>query len=95
MAQAHSEQELQKALKKGYIPQEHEASMRKVLHQAFNSFLHEPTQKMKNVAEMPQADTVVQSIQLFFGLNATQRKALDLYKCDYQIEKDLTKKDSQ
>ncbi len=94
MAQRCSEKELAKAIKKGYIPAEHEESMRKVLHQAFNSFLHAPTKKLKNVSELPQSDTVVQSIQLFFGLNAQQRKALDTYKCDYQIEKDLKPKDS-
>ncbi len=93
MAQACSEKELAKAIKKGYISAQDEASMRKVLHQAFNAFLHEPTKKLKNVAELPQSDTVVQSIQLFFGLNAQQRKALDTYKCDYQIEKDLKPKD--
>jgi glutamyl-tRNA reductase len=95
MAQTCSEKELAKAIKKGYIPNEHEESVRKVLHQAFNMFLHEPTKKLKNVAEMPQSDTVVQSIQLFFGLNAKQRKALDTYKCDYQIEKDLKEKDQR
>jgi glutamyl-tRNA reductase len=94
IAQSCSDRELQKAIKKGYLPKEHEASMRKVLHQAFNAFLHEPTKKLKNVSELPQSDTVVQSIQLFFGLNAQQRKALDTYKCDYQIEKDLKPKDS-
>ena len=93
MAQECSEKELEKAIKKGYSPAEYEESMRKVMHQSFNSFLHEPTQKLKNVAELPQSDTIVQSIQLFFGLNAQQRKALDTYKCDYQIEKDLKPKD--
>ncbi len=93
MAQSCSDKELAKAIKKGYIPADHEESMRKVLHQAFNVFLHEPTKKLKNVAELPQSDTIVQSIQLFFGLNSEQRKALDTYKCDYQIEKDLKPKD--
>jgi len=93
MAQDCSKKEVAKAVKKGYLPAELEESMLKVVHQAFNSFLHKPTQKLKNVSELPQADTVVQSIQLFFGLNAEQRKALDTYKCDYQIEKDLKSKD--
>jgi len=95
MAHECSERELAKAIKKGYLPVESEASMKKVLHQAFNSFLHEPTKKLKNVSELPQSDTIVQSIQLFFGLNSEQRKALDTYKCDYQIEKDLKPKDKE
>ena len=92
MARECCQKELDKAIKKGYIPSEHQKSVEKILHQAFNSFLHKPTTTLKNVSELPQADAVVQSVQLFFGLNAKQRKALDLYKCDYQIEKDLKPK---
>lgn len=93
MARACSRKELSRAIKKGYIPAEYEKQIEKIVHQAFNSFLHHPTTILKNIAEQPQADTVVQSIQLFFGLNADQRKALNTYKCDYQIEKDLAKKE--
>jgi glutamyl-tRNA reductase len=92
MARNCSNKELQRAIKKGYVPKEYEKQIEKILHQAFNSFLHKPTSVLKNIAEQPQADTVVQSIQLFFGLNTTQRKALDTYKCDYQIQKDLNRK---
>ncbi len=92
-AKACSKKELERALKKGYIPAELEKSVEKILHQAFNDFLHTPTMTLKQVADKPQADTVVQSVQLFFGLNAQQRKALDTYKCDLQIERDLTKKE--
>ncbi len=89
-----SHKELQRAIKKGYVPKEYEKQIEKIIHQAFNTFLHEPTGILKNIAEQPQADTVVQSIQLFFNLNVGQRKALDTYKCDYQIQKDLYKKES-
>ena len=90
-AQEMSEKELRRAVKKGYIPAEYEEQVRKILHQAFNGFLHHPTTKLKTIAEQPQADTVVQAIQLVFGLNTSQRKALDTYKCDFQIQHDLNK----
>ncbi len=90
-----SSKELKRAIAKGYIPKEYEKQIEKILHQAFNSFLHQPTTVLKNIAEQPQADTVVQSIQLFFGLNSQQRKALDTYKCDYQIQKDLYTKEQK
>jgi len=93
MAKSCSVNEIEKAIKKGYIDKEQQKQVEKILHQAFNSFLHGPTTNLKKIAEQPRADTVVQSIQVFFGLNAKQRKALDTYKCDYQIEKDLQKKD--
>ncbi|HHD78011.1 MAG TPA: glutamyl-tRNA reductase [Campylobacteraceae bacterium] len=94
MARNCSSKELQRAIKKGYVPKEYEKQIEKIIHQAFNSFLHKPTTVLKHIADQPQADTVVQSIQLFFGLNSEQRKALDTYKCDYQIEKDLYKKEN-
>ncbi len=84
-----SEKELKRAIKKGYIPGEYQEQVMKILHLAFNGFLHKPTKKLKNIAEQPQADTIVQSIQYFFDLNSDQRKALNIYKCEYQIEKDL------
>ncbi len=93
MAKTCSKNEIEKAIKKGYIDKKQQKQVEKILHQAFNSFLHSPTINLKKIAEQPRADTIVQSIQVFFGLNAKQRKALDTYKCDYQIEKDLQKKD--
>ncbi len=95
LAKESCERELQKAISKGYVDKSDKESLMKLLHQAFNSFLHEPTMRLKNVSEMPQSDTIVQSIQYFFGLNEQQRKALDVYKCDYQIEKDLKAKDKR
>jgi glutamyl-tRNA reductase len=93
MARECSQKEISKAIKKGYIDKEMENQVEKIIHQAFNSFLHAPTQVLKNVAENQESDTVVQSIQLFFGLNAKQRKALNMYKCDYYIEKDFKSKE--
>lgn len=87
--------EIEKAIKKGYIDKEMEEQVTKIVHQAFNSFLHTPTQTLRTMAGQPKADTVVQSIQLFFGLNSGQRKALDLYKCEYEMEKGIEKKDKK
>ncbi len=95
LARESCDMELDKAIAKGYVNKDEEESLRKLLHQAFNGFLHEPTVRLKNVSDMPQSDTIVQSIQYFFGLKEDQRKALDVYKCDYQIEKDLSKKDKR
>jgi glutamyl-tRNA reductase len=92
LARSCSQKELSRAVKKGYIPKEYEKSVEKILHQAFNNFLHEPTIKLKNISELPESDTIVQSIQLFFNLNSNQRKALNTYKCDYQIERDINKR---
>ena len=80
-----SMQELEKAVKKGYIAQELEEQVSKVLHHAFNSFLHDATKNLKDVAEKPEADTIVQAVQYIFNINEDQTKRINLYKCEYQM----------
>lgn len=80
-----SQKELERAFKKGGIPQEYQKSVEKILHYAFNSFLHHPTKTLKDVAERPEADTIVQSIQEIFDINEDVSKKLNMYKCEYQM----------
>ncbi len=83
--------ELERAIKKGYLPSEYRKQVEKILQQSFNTFLHEPTINLKKIADNPKADTIVQSMQYLFSLNEDSgvEKRLDVYKCEYQIEKDL------
>ncbi len=83
--------ELERAVKKGYLPSEYRKQVEKILQQSFNTFLHEPTINLKKIADNPKADTIVQSMQYLFSLNEDSgvEKRLDVYKCEYQIEKDL------
>jgi glutamyl-tRNA reductase len=78
-------QELEKAIKKGYIPEELKEQVEKVLHHAFNSFLHTATKNLKDVAEKPEADTIVQAVQYIFNINEDQTKRMNMYKCEYQM----------
>ncbi len=80
-----SQKELKRSIKKGYISQEHEETIEKILHCAFNSFLHTPTKKLKELAEKPESDTVVQSIQEIFEFDEESIKKLNMYKCDYHM----------
>ncbi len=78
-------QEIEKAIKKGYIPEELKEQVEKVLHHAFNSFLHTATKNLKDVAEKPEADTIVQAVQYIFNINEDQTKRMNMYKCEYQM----------
>jgi glutamyl-tRNA reductase len=75
--------ELQKALKKGFVKQEDRKNIEKLLHNAFNRFLHEPTKKLKAIAEDPKADTIVESIKFFFDIE--EDVGLNRYKCEYYM----------
>jgi|LGOV01.1.fsa_nt_gb glutamyl-tRNA reductase len=83
-----SQKEIKRSVKKGYIPAEYEETVEKILHCAFNAFLHTPTKKLKELAEKPEADTVVQSIQEIFEMDEASIKKLNMYKCDYHMNTD-------
>jgi glutamyl-tRNA reductase len=77
--------EIERAIKKGNLPLEYKENVEKILHYAFNSFLHHPTKTLKEVAEKPEADTIVQSIQEVFDINEDVTKRINMYKCEYQM----------
>ncbi len=80
-----STQEIERSIKKGYIPKEYEKTVQKILHCAFNAFLHTPTKKLKELADKPESDTVVQSIQEIFDIDEDSVKKLNMYKCEYHM----------
>jgi len=90
-AEEASKKELAKAVKKGYIPKEYEKSVMRILQGAFKTYLHTPTINLKKISTEPQSDTVVQAMQLIFDINTEREKAINTYKCDYLLEKDLFK----
>lgn len=81
-----SEKEILRAIKKGHLPQEYKETVEKILHYAFNGFLHNPTKVLKDIAERPESDTIVQSIQEIFDINEESTKRINMYKCEYQME---------
>ncbi|MGP1580611.1 MAG: glutamyl-tRNA reductase [Wolinella sp.] len=75
--------ELNRALNKGFLPKECEKSVEKILHSAFNTFLHHPTVRLKEISEEPKADTVVEAVKLLFGIENERKMMLDRYRCEY------------
>lgn len=73
---------IDKAVKKGYIAEGSREAVLKVLHSSFNKFLHSPTIKLKNIAEEPIADSIVEAVKFIFDIDA-EYKMLDKYKCEY------------
>ena len=88
-AQSCSLHEINRAIKKGYIDESHKKEVIKIVHHAFNGFLHTPTIKLKEVAEKPEADVIVQAVQYIFDINEDQAKKLNMYKCEYQMENNM------
>lgn len=78
--------ELQKAISKGYLPQEYEDQVKKILHNAFNTFLHYPTTKLKELQDTPEADMVIEATKLLFGIEKESR-LINKYKCEHDTTK--------
>ena len=75
--------ELDKAIRKGFIDEASRKSVEKLLHNAFNKFLHSPTKRLKKIADEPSADTIVESIKFFFDIE--DDVGLNRYKCEYYM----------
>ena len=77
--------EIKKAIKKGYIPKEFEDEVTKTVHNAFNRFLHNPTKNLKKVADNPNGDTIIESINYIFDLKEDEFNQLNRYRCEYYM----------
>jgi glutamyl-tRNA reductase len=72
--------EIEKAVKKGYMKSEEKENIEKIVHQAFNAFLHKPTINLKNVLELAESDKIIQSLQYFFDIDDEQLKDMQITK---------------
>ncbi|MBS4275063.1 glutamyl-tRNA reductase [Campylobacter vulpis] len=66
-AKACANQQLQIALSKGYLKQSNEEEARKLIHQVFKAFLHEPTLNLKHL-QGKKSEEVIQSLRYLFNL---------------------------
>ncbi|PAF43382.1 glutamyl-tRNA reductase [Helicobacter sp. 11S03491-1] len=73
--------ELDRAIKKGFLPQEYEDSVAKILHNAFNVFLHKPTINIKKFADKEDADPIIEAIKAVFDIDDVM--LINRYKCEY------------
>lgn len=76
-------QEVARAIKKGYLPKEQEEEVLRILHNAFNVFLHNPTLNLKDLSHHEEGDMIIQALQKVFTDNS-QPKLLNRYKCEYE-----------
>jgi len=77
--------EMQRALKKGFVPLEAEVNMRKMAEQMFKRFLHLPTQNLRHSStEKKNADSI-ESVKKMFNID-TENIDLKQYKNDHHTK---------
>ena len=84
-AAAAIEKEMQRALKKGFVPAAYEANMRKMAEQMFNRFLHDPTQNLRRSSTAKENANCIESFKQMFEIN-TESIDLKQYKTDHHTK---------
>ena len=79
------EKEMQRALKKGFVPAEYEDNMRKMAQQMFNRFLHDPTQNLRQNSTAKENANCIESFKQMFEIDT---EAIDMkqYKSDHHTK---------
>lgn len=85
LAKESSIKELDRAVKKGFLPAEYRDNVEKILHGAFNNFLHQPTMRLRQASETHHGDPIIEAMKSMFDIS-DEIVMLNGYKC----EKDTT-----
>lgn len=73
--------EVSRAIKKGFLDKESEEEVLRILHNAFNKFLHHPTTYIKTIKENPESDFIVDNVKKLFDLKG-EEVFINPYKCE-------------
>ncbi|RQD67264.1 glutamyl-tRNA reductase [Campylobacter hepaticus] len=84
-AKEYANEQLQIAIKKGYLKKSDKEEARKLIHQVFKAFLHTPTINLKRLQGKVQSDTVINAMRYVFDLN-NKLEGLNQYKCEFNME---------
>ncbi|PAF50600.1 glutamyl-tRNA reductase [Helicobacter sp. 13S00477-4] len=82
LAKNASLKELERSIKKGFLPKEYEENVAKILHSAFNVFLHQPTINLKKISDKEEADPIIEALKTIFDIN-DEVVLINRYKCEY------------
>lgn len=72
--------EMKRAIKKGFVPAEAEANMRKMAEQMFNRFLHDPTQNLRHSSADKKNANAIEAVKKMFDI--------EIDRCDLAVYKD-------
>ncbi len=77
--------EMKRAIKKGFVPKESEANMRKMAEQMFKRFLHDPTQNLRQSSTQKKNANCIEAVKKMFNINL-EDVDLKQYKNDHHIK---------
>lgn len=77
--------EMQRAIKKGFVPQEAEDNMRKMAEQMFKRFLHDPTQNLRHSSTEKKNANCIEAVKKMFNID-TENIDFKQYKSDHHTK---------
>jgi glutamyl-tRNA reductase len=77
--------EMQRAIKKGFVPVEHEENMRKMAEQMFKRFLHDPTQNLRASSTQKKNANCIEAVKRMFNID-TEDIDMKQYKTDHHTK---------
>lgn len=77
--------EMNRAIKKGFVPATHEANIRKMAEQMFKRFLHEPTQNLRKSSTEKKNANCIESVKRMFNID-TENVDFKQYKSDHHTK---------
>jgi len=77
--------EMKRAIKKGFVPAEAEANMRKMAEQMFKRFLHDPTQNLRRSSTQKKNANCIESVKRMFNID-TENIDFKQYKNDHHTK---------
>jgi len=80
-------QEVDRAIKKGYIDEEQRENVERIAYQSIKKFLHGTSKKLKKVSNDPSADVIIESINYLLSFNDSkeEKELRNSYKCDHSM----------
>jgi glutamyl-tRNA reductase len=60
--------EVEKAIRKGYLPEAQRHSVMRFLEHLFKNFLHTPITKLKNISDKAEADEIIDAVKYLFEM---------------------------
>ncbi|MEA2047887.1 MAG: glutamyl-tRNA reductase [Campylobacterota bacterium] len=79
------DEEINRAIKKGFVPAQAEKNMRKMAEQMFNRFLHDPTQNLRASSMEKKNANCIEAVKKMFNID-TENIDAKQYKNDHHIK---------
>ena len=65
------EYEVERAIKKGFVPEEYRQNITYLVAQSFDRFLHQPTKKLRELSKQSEGSSSIEAFREIFEIDTT------------------------